>query len=103
MPELLSLPIRTRLGPRLLYARKRQVKLLLPSQQAAWPTKLRWEEWLQHNMVPLELWLTASEKHMCAAAGLSLEDYTRWVAHDVKIKQRLACKASKQHHSTPAR
>jgi hypothetical protein len=37
LPELLSLPIRTRLGPRFLYARKRQVRLLLllPSQESS--------------------------------------------------------------------
>jgi hypothetical protein len=55
-----------------------QVRLLLPSQEAAWPTKLPWEQWLQHGMVPLELWLTAPEARMCAAVGLDPDDYTRW-------------------------
>ncbi|KAF6259111.1 hypothetical protein COO60DRAFT_1689938 [Scenedesmus sp. NREL 46B-D3] len=79
LPELLSLPIRSRLGPRILYARKRQVRLLLPSHEAMLP-KLPPQQWLQHKLVPLELWLTASEQRMCAAVGLSLEDFTRFKA-----------------------
>lgn len=75
LPELLSLPIRSRLGPRILYARKRQVRLLLPSHEA-WQPGLSLEQWLAHQQVPLRFWLTASEATMCAAVGLSLEDYT---------------------------
>jgi hypothetical protein len=75
LPELLSLPIRTRLGPRILYARKRQVNLLLPSHEA-WYPGMSLQQWLeQSKSVPLSFWLTASEQSMCAAVGLTLEDY----------------------------
>lgn len=73
-PQLLTLPIKSRLGPRVLYARKRNIKLLAPhlgtSQQPA-------EVWRQHKMVPLNTWLSASDKGMCALMGLDHDDYQR--------------------------
>jgi hypothetical protein len=50
-PQLLTLPIKSRLGPRVLYARKRNIKLLAPRLSAphAGSTKAR----RQHRMVPL--------------------------------------------------
>lgn len=75
-PQLLSLSIVTRLGPRLAYARKRGVKLLLPSHARLLPD-LSQDQWSEHKIMPLDVWLTKSDKFICKAMGLSLEDYTR--------------------------
>jgi hypothetical protein len=76
-PELLSLSIITKMGPRLAFARKRGVKLLLPSHARLLPA-LSQEQWSQHKLIPLDVWLTKSDKFICKALGLSLEDYTRF-------------------------
>lgn len=75
-PELLSLSIISRLGPRLAYARKRGVKLLLPSHARLLPD-LSQDQWSEHKLIPLDVWLTREDKSVCKVMGLSLEDYTR--------------------------
>lgn len=74
-PQLLTLPIKSCLGPRVLYARKRNIKLLAPRLAAphAGPTKV----WKQHRMVPLNTWLSVSDREMCVLMDLDLEDYQR--------------------------
>ncbi|KAF8065894.1 hypothetical protein HT031_002955 [Scenedesmus sp. PABB004] len=79
LPALLSLPVASVLGPRLSYARKRQVKLLLPSHAALLPP-LPQQQWQQHRLAPLEFWVTAPERRMCAALGLAHDDFTRFKA-----------------------
>jgi hypothetical protein len=79
-PRLLMLPIKGRLGPRVLYARKRGVKLLAPSLAALVSrshTPEAQAEWRQHKMVPLDFWLTVSDKRMCDTMGLNADDYAR--------------------------
>jgi hypothetical protein len=79
-PELLTLPIKSRMGPRVLYARKRNIKLLAPSVAALvagshLPGAV--EEWKQSNMVPLDFWLTVTDQRLCKAMGLLLDDFKR--------------------------
>lgn len=76
LPELLSLPIATKLGPRLAYARKRNIKLLLPSHARLLP-ELSAKQWMENKLVPLNVWLGKSDKYVCHAMGLNLEDFTR--------------------------
>lgn len=82
-PELLTLHVTSRLGPRVMYARKRNIKLLQPGvAAAAGGSSLagRAREGLRaHGMVCLDEWLSVSDKQMCRMAGVELEDYTRWV------------------------
>lgn len=81
-PELLTLPIKSRMGPRVLYARKRNIKLLAPSVAALVAGSQQpgaVEEWRQCKMVPLDFWLTASDKQLCGTMGLPLDDFKRWV------------------------
>lgn len=54
-----------------------QVKLLLPSHAAMLPA-LSQTEWLKHKLVPLEFWITATDKRMCEMVALSVDDYSRW-------------------------
>jgi len=98
-PQLLTLPIKSCLGPRVLYARKRQIKLLAPSLAAlVGQLSNHASEWREHKMVPLDFWLGASDKKMCAAMDLNLEDYQRWVGarellgvHTVQPKGFVSC------------
>lgn len=76
-PDLLSLPISTRLGPRILYARKRHLKLVLPSHAALLP-QLTHKRWVADKVVRIDRWLTVPEKTMCNAVQLDPEDYARW-------------------------
>lgn len=76
-PQLLTLPIKSRLGPRVLYARKRNIKLLAPRLSA--PHAGSTKAWRQLRMVPLNTWLSASDREMCASMDLDLDDYQRWV------------------------
>jgi hypothetical protein len=98
VPELLCLPLNACMGPRTLYARKRRVRLLLPSQAAlavggadgragsraggrsAAAAAAARQQWQQHGAVPLDFWLTASDAHMCRAVGLDVGDYRRFKA-----------------------
>eukprot|EP00775_Hariotina_reticulata_P006519 gene6519-6747_t len=75
-PQLLSLSIVSRTGPRLLFAQKRGIKLLMPSQAVFLPA-LPQRQWQKLKMVPLQFWLTSTDSQMCSAMGLSLEDYVR--------------------------
>eukprot|EP00879_Flechtneria_rotunda_P008466 GHRR01008870.1.p1 GENE.GHRR01008870.1~~GHRR01008870.1.p1 ORF type:complete len:366 (+),score=130.94 GHRR01008870.1:98-1099(+) len=77
LPELLTLPISSRMGPRMLYARKRHLKLLLPSHAAMLPA-LATQHWLKQKLVPLGFWLKGGDKAICKPMGLSLEDYKRF-------------------------
>jgi hypothetical protein len=81
-PELLTLPVLSRLGPRVMYARKRNIKLLQPGVTAAAGgssslARGAREGLLAHGMVCLDEWLSVSDKQMCRLAGVELEDYTR--------------------------
>lgn len=83
-PELLTLHVTSHLGPRVMYARKRNIKLLQPGVAAvAGGSSLaagRAREGLRaHGMVCLDEWLSVSDKQMCRMSGVDLEDYTRWV------------------------
>lgn len=82
-PQLLSLSINTCLGPRVLYARKRNVKLLKPSVASAvgGSSSSAVQDWIQHRMAPLQLWLSVSEQRMCRLMGLDLQDYRRCARH----------------------
>lgn len=82
-PELLTLPVLSRLGPRVMYARKRNIKLLQPGVAAAAGGSSSLARGaraglLAHGMVCLDEWLSVSDKQMCRLAGVELEDYTRF-------------------------
>lgn len=79
-PQLLSLSITSKIGPRLLFAQKRGIRLLMPSQMKFLPA-LPQGQWQELKMAPLQSWLTATDSQMCSAVGLSLEDYARWVSN----------------------
>lgn len=82
-PQLLTLPIMSRLGPRVMYARKRNIKLLQPGTAAAagqsgvFMASSKGSQ--QASMVCLDVWLSGWDKQMCSRMGLNLDDYRRWV------------------------
>lgn len=81
-PQLLTLPIKSRMGPRLMYARKRNIKLLQPGMAAAGSgsaTGVR-GGLQQLSMVPLDVWLGASDKELCKLCDVNMGDYLRWGA-----------------------
>lgn len=78
-PQLLTLPIKSCMGPRVMYARKRNIKLLQPGMAAAGngsTASLR-GGLQQLNMVPLDAWLGVSDKQLCKLWDFNVEDYLR--------------------------
>ena len=81
-PQLLTLPVASRLGPRAVYARKRHIRLLPPSAlhglaRKAGDKAAQQAEWRQHRQVPMQFWLSGPDREMCAPLGLNIDDFRR--------------------------
>jgi hypothetical protein len=81
-PQLLTLPVASRLGPRALYARKRHIRLLPPSALHGLVRKSAGKasqqaEWRRHRQVPMQFWLSVPDREMCAALDLNIDDFHR--------------------------
>jgi hypothetical protein len=78
-PRLLRLPLLSVLGPRAGIARKKRMKLLMPSYSAGHPLLARPDEWAAARMAPVEWWMTAKPAHLCRRLGIDaaeLRHYT---------------------------
>lgn len=77
-PQLLQLSLLDTLGPRAGLAKKKRVKLLMPSYSAGHPILKRPREWAQHRMAPVRYWMTASPPRLGKTMGLDPEEVTRY-------------------------
>jgi hypothetical protein len=69
-PRLLRLPLLTVLGPRAGIARKKRIKLLMPSYSMGHPFTAKPHEWAEARMAPVEWWMTVSAGTLCRHLGI---------------------------------
>jgi len=69
-PQLLRLSLLDALGPRAGLARKKRVKLLMPSYSLGHPILRDPREWAPNRMAPIHFWMTAPADKLCGTMGL---------------------------------
>ncbi|KAI8465080.1 MAG: hypothetical protein J3K34DRAFT_488936 [Monoraphidium minutum] len=77
-PQLLQLSLLDALGPRAGLAKKKRVRLLMPSYSAGHPILTRPREWAVHRMAPVRFWMTASPERLGRTMGLDPEEIARY-------------------------
>ncbi|GBF97944.1 hypothetical protein Rsub_10617 [Raphidocelis subcapitata] len=73
-PELLRLSLLDTLGPRAGLARRRRIKLLMPSYSTGHPILQQRGEWAAHRMAPVEFWMTAPPAQLAKYMGVDPEE-----------------------------
>lgn len=77
-PQLLQLSLLDTLGPRAGLARKKRVRLLMPSYSTGHPILKSPHEWAEHRMAPIRYWMTAKPQSLCKTMGLDPEELARY-------------------------
>ena len=78
-PELLRLSLLSVLGPRAGFARRKRIKLLMPSYAAGHPILAQPRaQWAAHRMAPVRWWMRAPVKELCALAGADVAEFEHY-------------------------
>jgi hypothetical protein len=77
-PELLRLSLLDTLGPRTGLAKKKRIKLLMPSYSMGHPILTQPREWAPHRMAPVRFWMTSTPQQLCAAMGLDVSELNHY-------------------------